>query len=219
MGKYASYDSLMRHMRNSGLDINGSIQKRHLLLMGYYHGYKGYRFSEVPSNTIPFTNFSQLQLLIEFDESIKSIMYLLLMQLETAIKSICCDKIVTTIKSDSFLDVFEKAMNKNDNTRNKDIVLKKLKCRNNIYSSMTSRYGRSSKIVSHFYDKDTYVPLWAIIEELTLGELSTLIINLTPQINLAISKELLERVDSSIDHPGDTTIQPILKRAHNMLRA
>jgi abortive infection bacteriophage resistance protein len=129
-------------------------------------------------------------MLVEFDESIKSIMYLPLMQLETTIKSICCDKIVTTIKSDSFLTVFEKAMNKNGTTKNKEITSKKLKCRNTIYSSMTRRYGCSSKIVSHFYDKDTYIPLWGIIEELTLGELSDLIITLTPQINLAISKEL-----------------------------
>ncbi|WP_291637836.1 Abi family protein [Clostridium sp.] len=55
---------------------------------------------------------------------------------------------------------------------------------------MKSRYGCSSKIVSHFYDKDTYIPLWGIIEELALGELSTLIINLIPQINQDISEEL-----------------------------
>jgi abortive infection bacteriophage resistance protein len=190
MSDYASYDSLMRHMRNTGLNINGSTQKRHLLLMGYYHGYKGYRFKGLPSNTISFTDFSQLQDLVEFDESIKSIMYLPLMQLETAIKSICCDKIVTIIKSDSFSTVFEKAMNKNDNGKNNGIIAKKLKCRNTIYSSMASRYGSSSKIVPHFYDKDNYIPLWGIIEELTLGGLSTLIDTLTPQINLAISKEL-----------------------------
>lgn len=188
MDNYASYNSLMRHMRENGINIQGSSQKRHLLLKGYYHGYKGYRFKGEASKIISFTEFSQLQDLIEFDENIKSIMYLPLMQLETAIKSICCDKIVTYINSDSFAKVFEEAMCKSSVDKSK--VSKKLKCRSAIYSSMTRRYSSSSKVVSHFYDNDNYIPLWGIIEELTLGELSSLIDTLKPQIKLDISKEL-----------------------------
>lgn len=37
MNKYASYNTLMKHMRKNGINIQGSSQKRHLLLKGYYH--------------------------------------------------------------------------------------------------------------------------------------------------------------------------------------
>lgn len=41
---YKSIDGLMRHLRNSGIAISGSGQKRNLMNTGYFHGYKGYRF-------------------------------------------------------------------------------------------------------------------------------------------------------------------------------
>lgn len=35
-------NSLMKHLRESGIAIGGSSQKRKLKNIGYYHGYKGY---------------------------------------------------------------------------------------------------------------------------------------------------------------------------------
>ena len=41
-----SIDGLMRYMRvKKHISISGSAQKRKLRNMGYYHGYKGYRFT------------------------------------------------------------------------------------------------------------------------------------------------------------------------------
>ena len=51
-------NSLMKHLRNSGIDINGTAQKRHLKNIGYYHGYKGYRFAGTAANRLPLTDFS-----------------------------------------------------------------------------------------------------------------------------------------------------------------
>lgn len=41
---YKTTDGLMRHLRENGIQIHGSKQKRQLINTGYYHGYKGYRF-------------------------------------------------------------------------------------------------------------------------------------------------------------------------------
>lgn len=41
---YKTVDSLMRHLRDSGVMISGTAQKRQLINAGYFHGYKGYRF-------------------------------------------------------------------------------------------------------------------------------------------------------------------------------
>ena len=45
-------NSLMKHLRDSGIDINGSAQKRRLKNIGYYHGYKGYRFAGNAANRL-----------------------------------------------------------------------------------------------------------------------------------------------------------------------
>lgn len=41
---FKTTDGLMRHLRNTGIAIAGSSQKRQLINTGYFHGYKGYRF-------------------------------------------------------------------------------------------------------------------------------------------------------------------------------
>ena len=41
---YKKTDALMRHLRDSGISIQGPKQKRQLINTGYFHGYKGYRF-------------------------------------------------------------------------------------------------------------------------------------------------------------------------------
>jgi hypothetical protein len=40
---YKTTDGLMRHLRENGIAISGSTQKRLLINTGYFHGYKGYR--------------------------------------------------------------------------------------------------------------------------------------------------------------------------------
>ena len=46
-------NSLMKHLRDGGIAIDGSAQKRRLKNIGYYHGYKGYRFAGNASNRLP----------------------------------------------------------------------------------------------------------------------------------------------------------------------
>lgn len=189
MKNFATYNSLMKKIRENGIYIKGSINKRHLYLTGYFHGYKGYRYLKQSQNIIPFDDYNQIIKLIDFDENIKSILYLPLMRLECAIKSICCDKIVTTIKSNEFSIAYNKIMPIQGNNSIKKMN-ERMKCRNQIYSSMTKRYNSSSQIVPYYYNQDRYVPLWEIIEELTLGELASLINTLSENVKLNISKEL-----------------------------
>ena len=171
----------MKHMRSKGIDISGSAQKRKLYLMGYYHGIKGYRFYNDVQNRIQYSDFGQIQDVVEFDETLKSILYLPLMQLESAIKSIVCDKIIKEVGSCYFSDVFEKGIPKSERNR--------FKTRDSIYSALTKRYSYS-KIIQHYYNHDNVIPLWSIFEELMLGDLSQLIQTLNSTIKLEISAEM-----------------------------
>ena len=171
----------MKHMRSRGIDISGSAQKRKLHLMGYYHGIKGYRFYKTAQKPIQYSLFSQIQEVVEFDETLKSILYLPLMQLESAFKSIACDKIIKEVGSCYFSDVFEKGIPKSESSR--------FRTRDSIYSAITKRYD-SSKIIQHYYQHDNVIPLWSIFEELMLGDLSQLIQPLNPSIKLEISNEM-----------------------------
>ena len=52
---YKKTDALMRHLRDSGISIQGPKQKRQLINTGYFHGYKGYRFFGNAHRRLPFT--------------------------------------------------------------------------------------------------------------------------------------------------------------------
>ncbi len=210
----ASYDQLMRHMRSSGVMIAGSQQKRQLLLSGYFHGYKGYRYCRVPKNRIPFQNFFQIQAVIDFDEEIKASMYRPIMQLETALKSIVSDIIVSETKTDSFAEIIEKSMHATYHKNQSDFIKSKYEMRDDIYSTLTRTY-RNGNIVKHYYDKDTYVPIWAIFEVTTLGQFGRFVELLDPKIKLRISEELQIPVSYNSDGKMLSSIIYLLRDFRN----
>lgn len=73
------------------INIYGSLQKRQLRNMGYYHGYKGYRYCGSPNQILLYTDFKQIKAVYDFDMKIKSIFYPQIMFLETTIDN--CKKI------------------------------------------------------------------------------------------------------------------------------
>lgn len=75
----------MKYLRDSG--INGSGQKRRLKSIGYYHGYKVYRFAGKAANRLPLTDFSQAAALYDFDTQLKALFYSRVMAIETALKN------------------------------------------------------------------------------------------------------------------------------------
>lgn len=173
----------MKHMRNNKhIMIGGSSDKNRLMRIGYYHGVKGYRFFTEAKNTICYSSFDEMWSVISFDEELKAILYQPIMQLEFAIKSYVCDHVVRFVGSSNFSDVFEKGLDNSSKTKSK-----KYRTRDTIYAALTKRYD-VSKIISHYYNQDKPVPLWAIFEELMLGDLSMLIEALKPQLKLEISK-------------------------------
>ncbi|WP_295361920.1 Abi family protein [uncultured Pseudoramibacter sp.] len=85
-----SINALMKYMREQkNIEISGSVQKRNLRNMGYFHGYKGYRFCKRPERKFEYTNFDELQAIYDFDMDIKATVYSPLMSLETALKNYC----------------------------------------------------------------------------------------------------------------------------------
>lgn len=63
----------MKHLRDNGVAIGGSSQKRKLKNIGYYHGYKGYRFAGKAANRLPITSFAQVAALYDFDTQLKTL--------------------------------------------------------------------------------------------------------------------------------------------------
>jgi len=117
-----SVDGLMRYLRDKkGISISGSTQKRKLRNIGYYHGYKGFRFIGKSTNAIPYTDFKELMAIYEFDMQLKSLLYPQLMFIETALKNYVLEEILLEGNSDNFNYIYTKLLT--DYTRFSDKLL------------------------------------------------------------------------------------------------
>lgn len=117
-------DGLMKHLRdNHNIAIKGSSQKRKLRNIGYYHGYKGYRFIYKSGNkvSIPYTDFNQVLSINTFDIELKSIFYPHLMFIETALKNYVLEILLLEGKTSDFEEIYEKLLTcyKNENNGSK----------------------------------------------------------------------------------------------------
>ena len=192
--KPKSINGLMKYLREEkGMQISGSTQKKKLMNIGYYHGYKGYRYIRKPNNQIQYTNFDELMAIYEFDSCLKSLFYPYVMKIETALKSRVLETMVLTIQSDSFSDAYTKLLDnyKSFSTSGKSFsspekqriqedkfrkeLKRRLDLRSRIYKIQSDSYSNNNKIAAHFLSHDLNLPLWAIFELLTLGEFGHLV--------------------------------------------
>lgn len=203
--KPKNINALMKIMRDSkGIQISGKTQKRKLRYMGYYHGYKGYRYCGTPSQPLSYSDFNQLQAVYDFDISLKAVLYPNIMFLETTIKNYALEAIINETQSDQLTNVYNTVMNDykaypvNDQ-RFKTALEKRLNVRNKIYSVISRNYDHSN-IVNHYYNSDRPLPIWAIFELLSLGEFGNFISCLNLKVRTDISRSI--GIKTSVDPDG-----------------
>lgn len=196
---FKSTDGLMRHLRDNGIDISGSRQKRLLINSGYFHGYKGYRFYKNASQRLPFSSFDEIYYTIDYDTKLKSLFYGKIMFIETALKNIALDTIMNEINSNSIQDMYDKVISSYKNTPpttteeiKKKLQKNKLTLQGMIQSSITRAYSKGNPKVTHFYNNINYteVPLWALFEILTMGDFGYLLSCLTKDMREKISRKI-----------------------------
>jgi len=190
----------MRHVRStSGMTIAGATHKRALARIGYFHGYKGYRFSGSATRRIPYSNFDELRAVFYFDGALKATLYPVLMNLEMAMKNLALVEILKAADSSRLNDVYARLMlgDKRNGRRGKLEV---------IHASdgvLLDAYKRDNVIVRHYYDAPAEsVPLWALMEVITLGHFSRFLEQLSsPVVNsVAVSWGLKKRDADLLPH-------------------
>ena len=196
---YKSTDGLMRHLRENGIAISGSVEKRQLRNFGYYHGYKGYRFFIISNRKIPFTKYAEIAATIKFDSQLKALFYDKIMFIETAVKNIALECILKEAHSENIQDMYNNVVcgyhdcpaGSEQKTR-KEAQENKLKLENMIQSYLSKAYKDNNPKVVHFYNNLGYsgVPLWALFEIFTMGDFGFLLSCLKFTTRDSISKAI-----------------------------
>lgn len=196
MSNIKSINGLMKYLREKhNIQIEGSYHKRQLKNIGYYHGYKGYRYIKKPNNRIKFNNFNEILSIIDFDNKVKALLYPQVMFIETALKSYALEIIIQDGKTENFSQIYSNLMTdyksySNQSDRYKNSYKKRLDTYNRIQNVIATSYASDSTIVSHYLKNDESVPIWAIFEIITLGEFGNLISTFDLNTRKNISKDL-----------------------------
>jgi abortive infection bacteriophage resistance protein len=196
---YKTTDALLRHLRDSGIEIKAGKQKRQLINTGYFHGYKGYRFYRNSQNRLPFTSYDEVYATIQYDSELKSLLYGKMMYIETAVKNIVLESILVNSNSESIQKMYDKVVCGYQNApanatteQKRKLQQNKLNLQNSIQSSLAYAYKKNNPKITHFYNNvgNSDVPVWALFEIMTMGDLGYLLSCLTYQVRDDISKRL-----------------------------
>ena len=193
MSEIKSINSLMKYLRNiHNININGTNHKKQLRNLGYYHGFKGYRFIKKPQNRINYSNFNEVIALNQFDMQLKSLFYPHIMFIETALKNYVLEVILNEAKTENFNIIYDILLNDYQyysigSQKYKKALQKRLRVRNKFYNVLTREYSNNKQIVKHFYHNNTAVPIWGIFEVISMGEFGNFIscLNFTTRCNIA----------------------------------
>lgn len=185
-------NSLMKHLRNCGIAIKGSAQKRKLKNIGYYHGYKGYRFAGKASNRLPLTDFSQVAALYDFDMQVKTLLYPHVVQIETCLKNYTLESVLKDTGSATFENIWKQSLTDYRNYRG-DRYRKAWDRRQRLRGEIDNLIFRNHKnrdVIGHFRDADKDIPIWAIFEVMTLGNFGAFYECLNKRVQTSIVRDL-----------------------------
>ena len=182
----------MKHLRDGGININGSTQKRRLKNIGYYHGYKGYRFAGTAANRLPLTDFSQVAALYDFDTQLKALFYPRVMSIETALKNYTLEAVIKDARSGVFEDIWRKSLTDYRSYTGrayKSAWDRRQRLRGEIDGIIFYNH-KSRDVIGHFRDADKDIPIWAIFEVMTLGNFGSFYDCLDRRVKTEIVRDL-----------------------------
>lgn len=190
-----SLQDLTEHLSaKHGINVDQN-QISDLRNIGYYHGYKGYRFIRSTHNRIAFTDIRQVIALNRFDMDLKSLVYPKIMFIENALKSYFLEALLADSQSPELSVIFTKSLVNHKNYKSGSREYKKeyaklMNLQIRVHSALARDYKNGREIENHFFNGGKSIPVWAAFESLTLGEFGTFFSYANRNIRVATSKLL-----------------------------
>lgn len=143
-------NQLMKYLRTKHHIAVKSNQAQDLRNMGYYHGFKGYRFIRIPSQRISFTSLDEIIALNKFDMHLKALFYPKVMFIENALKSYVIESTLKNAKSENLDVIFNKSITDyRSYTPGSDMYhkqyAKRMMLKGKINSALIRDYGNNKK--------------------------------------------------------------------------
>lgn len=153
----------MKYLRNHHHITVKSNQAQSLRNIGYYHGYKGYRFIRTPNQRIPFSSLDDVIALNKFDMQLKTTIYPKVMFIENALKSYVIEAVLHDCHSENLDTIFNKSITDyksytpGSQQYHKQYA-KRMTLKGKINNALLRDYSNKKQTVNHFFNADNQFP-------------------------------------------------------------
>lgn len=191
---YKTRTEQLNILRSRGLNIDDdTIAEEILEKENYYNVINGYKepfidLSAASENYLPNAKFDELFSVFTFDRNIRMIYLKYILKAEHHLKTVIAHEFSKLYGYDNYLKI--ENFDTSTNIKLKE-VLQTIGSLNTVLSNQLNK----SKEITHYLTTHGYVPLWVMVNVLTLGELSHFFKNLKPQDANAIAKTFNIRHD------------------------
>lgn len=199
---FRSYNSQLRLLRQRGLTItNGSRAKRILERENYYNLINGYKDlflqPNVPNETYKVgANFFEIYALYLFDRKLRNIFLKQILKFENHIKSVIAYEFSRQYGHDNYLKIANFNLGPNN---------KQLPDVSDLIASIQKDIARQitkNSSVKHYMEEYGYVPMWVLVNVLTLGTVSRFFLLMKIQDRQAVAREFGILEDQMISYLG-----------------
>ena len=180
---YSSTNSQLRKLRDRGMNIsNGSRAKRIIELENYYNlinGYKqpflNYAYMGPDEEYLAGTRFEEVYALYLFDRELRNIFIRYILELENNIKSVLAHDFAGKYGHDNYLKIsnFDTSVKKWEKKTAAQKVGEVSDLISNLQHEIARQLSKNNQMISHYMLEYGYVPLWVLVNTLTLGTIST----------------------------------------------
>lgn len=175
---YKSYRQMLTILRDRGMDIPkvsvGSRVMRILERENYYNVINGYKdlflqspaTGTTPEKYLPGTTFDEVYALYCFDRELRSIFLRYLLKIENAFKTALSHSFSQKYGHDNYLRL------ENFNAASEENISNVISLIGDIQKEISRQMTKHNSVVTHYMTEYGYIPLWVLVNILTVGKIT-----------------------------------------------
>lgn len=180
---FTSTGDQIKKLQSRGMIIkNVGLAKKIIERENYYNLINGYKelfldntYNGNDEQYLPNTDFNEIYALYLYDRSLRNIFIKYILEIENNIKSVLSHDFSKKYGHDNYLKVanFETNVNPSSHETQAQKIGKIADLISNLQKEISHQLKKNSPMISHYMLQYGYVPLWVLINTLSLGTVST----------------------------------------------
>lgn len=179
---FSTTNAQMRKLRTRGMIITNGSRTKHIIEMeNYYNLINGYKYPFLEHSYqgddeqyLTGTTFEEIYALYLFDRELRNLFIKYILEIENNIKSVLAHDFSSKYGHDNYLRIanFDTTVKKWEKKTTAQKVGEVSDLISNLQHEIARHLSKNNPMISHYMLEYGYVPLWVLVNTLTLGTIS-----------------------------------------------